>query len=194
MSKKLTNEEIIENRQTFHKICKMYNVCNDDFLLFLDSTDFYYAPLMPMKSGVNVFSGGLVEYIIKVSRYILKINKTLPEQFRVNEESLIKVAIVHNLGRINLFIPNKNNWSVINQGRVYEYNNTLTAFTIPERSLYYIQGFIKLSDAELQAIFNYEKENDKQAEYYSNIITDILKSTIKLTLYILKEEEDGRTE
>ena len=79
MSKKLTNEEIIENRQTFHKICKMYNVCNDDFLLFLDSTDFYYAPLMPMKSGINVFSGGLVEYIIKVSRYILKINKIFIE-------------------------------------------------------------------------------------------------------------------
>lgn len=132
----------------------------------------------------NCFPGGLVDHILRVTGYALKINDTLPEKYKINKSSLVKVCFLHQLGKVYLYKLNTNDWQIKN-GTLYMFNEELASMRVGERAILYCnQNGVKLTDNEFQSIINFEKMDiDKQSKYYSDIIGVVLKQAIELAIY-----------
>ena len=87
---------------------------------------------------------------------------------------------------VGLYKPNKSEWHIKNQGKMYEFNEELTSMSIGERSIYYMmiyQNGDMLNDIEYQAIINYDKpQTDKMSEWHTSTLGEILKMAIKLAI------------
>ena len=77
-------DKIIKNREKFEKTNGMYNIFTEELLKFLGE-DFFTAPASNMKSLYNAFPGGLLDHIIKVTKYAISVNETLPTELRVDK-------------------------------------------------------------------------------------------------------------
>ena len=62
---------------------------------------------------------------------------------------------------------------------------------IGERSLYYLQNLVTLTAEEFQTILFYGKSDDKQAEYFGNIMVSMLRNSIKMSEYTMKNKSDS---
>jgi hypothetical protein len=150
--------------------------------------DLWSAPASTTLQLHNCFPGGLVDHILKVTTYAVRINDTLPEKLRVGKESLIKVCFLHQIGKVKLYLLNSVDWE-LKKGMLYRFNEELASMKISERSILYCNRFnVKLTDNEFQAIMNFEKtEDDKQSRWYSDILSIILKQSIELAIYEEKQ-------
>lgn len=166
------------------------NFITDELYEFLGE-DLWTSPASTTLQLHNCFPGGLVDHILKVTGYAIKINDTLPEKLRVNKTSLIKVSFLHQIGKIKLYLLNDTDWE-IKRGILYKFNEELPSMKISERSLYYCNQYgVKLSDLEFQAIMNFEKtDEDKQSRWYSDILSIILKQAIELAIYEEKQTNE----
>lgn len=176
-------EKIIKNKDKFDKTNKLYNLLTDDLLNFLGE-DLYGAPASNMESMYNAFPGGLIDYILTVTKYGIKVNEILPETQRVDKESIIKVCFLHQLGKVKLFKLCESEWHRKNQGKMYEFNEDLTSMRVGERSAYYSLKYgVTLSDEEYQSIINYDKSNDdKQSKWYGSTLSTILRLANELAI------------
>ena len=147
---------------------------------------------MNSPSGINennslTYEGGLMDYIIKVISKSLLLNKCLKESEQVEERKIIRVGLLHAIGKTGLFIKNENDIDIL-RGNIYKYNNKLTPLKVGERSiLMAMECGIKLSSDEFQAIINHDKENDEQAKYFTCNLGVILKTAIEFVNIELKK-------
>lgn len=184
----LNKAKIEKNTTKFFTKAEELEVMNDALMEEI-GVDLIKAPATPMLNQHNAFEGGLIDHILRVTKYAIQLNNELPEKFRVNEVSLIKVCFIHQLGKAKLFIPCTSDWHRENQGKMYEYNNDLPQMTIPERSMYYaMKHGIKLTEYEAQSVFSYEKlDYDRQNKYFANTTGRLLKLAIDMA--IIEEKE-----
>ena len=171
----LTPERIAANTRKYFETTKKINAMNDALMGFLGE-NFIKAPASNMRDYHNAFEGGLIEHLLKVTSYAVMVNKSLPEAEQVNHDSLLKVCLLHQIGKANLFKPCTSKWHIENQGRMYEFNEELTSMRVSERSLYYIAKHgIELTEEEFSAISNFDKTDDKQAELHNSMLGELLK-------------------
>ena len=135
----------------------------------------------------NAFPGGLIDHILKVAKYCVSLNDILPEPQKLNLSSLLKVAIVHQIGKANLYKKLDSPWHN-ERGMMYEFNDNIISMKVGERSAYLaLTNGVSLSEEEYGAIINFDKdEDDKQAKYHNSLLGDILKSANVLAI---KEEK-----
>lgn len=170
-----------------------YKPCSQDLHIFLETNGFYDCPASTMTSLHNAFDGGLIDHILRVTQYAVKINAMLPEYLQLPKVSVIKVCFLHSIGKVGLYTPCTSDWHRKNMGKMYEFNENIVSMTVSERSLYYISKFgdetDKLTEAEFQAIANYEKDlsSDKMAKWHSEPLAVILRQAIDLA--ILEEKK-----
>jgi hypothetical protein len=184
----ITKELVAENKDVFTRLLSRYGL-NDPILVdFLtNNSDFFIAPASTHESHYNSYPGGLVEHILNVGKYSAKILDVFNElssnkEILPSKESVIKVSLLHDLGKANLFLQNPSAWHVKNLGANYVYNESLVSMSVGERSVYYLtkNSDIDLSEDEYQAIINHDKPpSDKQSEFFSTPLTNILKIGIK---------------
>jgi len=162
MSKKL-KDKIERNTKKFYATNEKYGIFTPEILEFLGES-FITAPASTMKSLHNAFPGGLLDHIITTTKYAVDINLTLPEELRVENESLVKVCFIHQIGKTFLYKMCESEWHRVNQGKMYEFNDELTSMKVGERSAYYALRYgVELSENEYQAVINYDKsDEDKQ--------------------------------
>lgn len=179
--------QIEKNKKAFYASVKAYNVCRIELVDKLADMGLFESPASTMLSLHNAFPGGLVDHLLRVASYAVKINDTLPDELKQTKESVIRVSLLHGIGKVGLYTPCKSEWHIKNQGKMYEFNEQLTSMTIGERSVYYMiknnqcDGW--LTDLEYQAILNYDKtESDKMAEWHTSPLGVILKMAIKLAI------------
>jgi hypothetical protein len=179
--------QIEKNKKAFYASVKAYNVCRTELVDKLADMGLFESPASTMLSLHNAFPGGLVDHLLRVAGYAIKINDTLPDELKQTKESVIRVSLLHGIGKVGLYTPCKSEWHIKNQGKMYEFNEQLTSMTIGERSVYYMiknnqcDGW--LTDLEYQAILNYDKgESDKMAEWHTSPLGVILKMAIKLAI------------
>lgn len=155
--------------------------------------DLWSSPASTTLQLHNCFPGGLIDHILKVTGYAIKINDTLPEKLKVNKESIIKVCFLHQIGKIKLYLLNDVDWE-IKRGILYKFNEELVSMKVSERSLFYCNQYgVKLSDVEFQAIMNFEKtDEDRQSRWYGNMLGIILKQAIELAIYEEKQVNEKR--
>ncbi len=171
----LTPERIIANTKKYFDTTTKINAMNDGLMKFLGE-NFIKAPASNMKDYHNAFEGGLIEHLLKVTSYAVMVNKSLPEDEQVDQSSLLKVCLLHQIGKANLFKPCTSDWHIKNLGKMYEFNEELIPMRVSERSLFYLaSNGIELTEEEYSAISNFDKTDDKQAELHNSMLGDLLK-------------------
>jgi hypothetical protein len=185
-------EKIQKNKSKFQTTNEKYGIFTEELLEFLGE-DLFTAPATNLKSMYNAYPGGLVDHIINVTKYALNINNSLPDNLKVNKESLIKVCFLHQIGKVYLFKLCTSDWHIENQGKMYDFNEDIVAMHISERSAYYALTYgVSLSENEYQAILNYDKPDaDKQAKWHSCTLSTIIKQANELAIIEEKSTNNG---
>jgi hypothetical protein len=182
-------EKILKNKEKFNKTNETYNILPENLLEFLGE-DLYSAPASNMESMYNSFPGGLIDYILSVTKYGINLNDILPESQRVDKKSLIKVCFLHQLGKVKLYKFCESEWHRKNQGKMYDFNEELVSMKVGERSAYYSLRYgVELSDEEYQSILNYDKtDDDKQSKWYGSTLSTILRLANELAIIECKKK------
>ena len=182
-------EKILKNKEKFNKTNETYNILSENLLEFLGE-DLYSAPASNMESMYNAFPGGLIDYILTVTKYGININDILPESQRVDKKSIIKVCFLHQLGKVKLYKFCESEWHRKNQGKIYDFNEDLVSMRVGERSAYYSLRYgVELSDEEYQSILNYDKtDDDKQSKWYGSTLSTILRLANELAIIECKKK------
>jgi hypothetical protein len=171
----LEQAKIVSNTKKYFETATNNGFMNDELIQFLGE-DFIKAPASSMADYHNAFEGGLIDHLLKVASYAVKINNTLPEDEKVDQTSLIKVCLLHGIGKAKLYKPCTSEWHRKNQGKMYEFNEDLVSMRIGERSVYYILSYgIKITEEEFSAILFFDKVDDKMSDYHNSMLGDLLK-------------------
>lgn len=189
-----TKEQKLETlrlkKAIYDGLLKKYEIGDERLIKWLETTDFYFAPANPSTNMSGCYPGGLVQHLINVGTYMLKQNEMLPEELKIPKKNIVTVALLHDLGKINLFKINTNDY-FRKQGKLYEYNNDLTSMQIGERTIFYLQNLVTFSADEFQTILFYGKNDDKQAEYFGNIMVSMLRNAIKMSEFVMKNNSNS---
>lgn len=179
----LEQEKIVSNTKKYFETATKHGFMTEELMKSLGEA-FIKAPASSMKSLHNSFEGGLIDHSLKVTKYAVSINNILPEALKVDLSSLIKVCLLHQIGKANLYVPCKSEWHIKNQGKMYEFNEDLVSMHVGERSIQTATtNGVKFTDAEFQAIVNYDKDDsDKQAKWHSTPLGVILKQANELAM------------
>ena len=184
-------DKILKNKQTFLEKNELYGILSKELLDYLGE-DLLTAPASTMKSLHNAFPGGLIDHVLKTTKYAIGINKLLPNNMSVDAQSIVKVCFLHQIGKTFLYKWCESEWHRNNQGKMYDFNEELISMKVGERSVYYAMKYgIKLSEEEYQSIVNYDKpEDDKQSKWYGSTLSTILKQANELAIIEEKESND----
>jgi hypothetical protein len=171
----LEQSKIVANTKKYFDTATKNGFMTNELMSFLGE-DFIKAPASSMTSYHNAFEGGLIDHLLKVAKYAIGINNSLPENERVDQTSLLKVCLLHGIGKTKLYTPCTSEWHRKNQGKMYEFNEDLVSMRVGERSAYYaISHGIQLSEEEYTAILFFDKTDDKMSEYHNTLLGELLK-------------------
>jgi hypothetical protein len=171
----LEQTKILENTKKYFETATKIGFMNEELMKFLGQ-EFIAAPASSMADYYGAFEGGLINHLLKVAKYAVNVNNSLPEDKRVNHESLVKVCLLHQIGKANLYKPCASEWHRKNQGKMYEFNENLVSMRVSERSLYYAMSHgVKFTEEEYSAIMFYDKNDDKMAEFHNSMLGELLK-------------------
>lgn len=186
----LTQEKIIANTKKYFETATKLGFMTDELMNFLGEA-FIKAPASSNSDFHNAFEGGLIDHSLRVASYAVKINNSLPDDEEVNQDTLIKVCFLHQIGKAFLYTPCTSEWHRKNQGKMYEFVDSLVSMRVGERSVYYATANgIKLTEEEYSAILFFDKTDDKMSEYHNSMIGDLLK--MGSTLAIKNEQKAAK--
>ena len=182
----LTPEQLNNNLSIFQKTNEKYKLFTDELLEYLSNNGFFTCPASTVLSLHNCFEGGLLDHEIRVAKYASDINKILPNILKQEITSIIKVCFLHSIGKTGLYEKNDSKWHKENLGQYFKFKeqSEIVAMRVGERSAYLSMKYgIELTDLEYQGIVGHDKmDDDKQAKWYSDILTIILKQAIQLAM------------
>jgi hypothetical protein len=186
----IPKEQILKNTTKYFETAEKYGFMTPDFMKFLGE-DFIKAPASTMKDMHNACEGGLIDHLLRVTKHAISINAALPLDLQSPKESIIKVCLLHQIGKAHLYVPCTSAWHIEKQGKMYDYNEELLAFNIGERSVFYaMTNGVSLTDYEYQAIINYDKgDADKQAKYFTERLGMLLKHANQWAIVEEKEKQ-----
>lgn len=171
----LEQSKIVSNTKKYFETATKLGFMNDELMAFLGE-EFIKAPASSMADYHNAFEGGLIDHLLRVANYAVRINNSLPENERVDQTSLLKVCFLHGIGKAKLYKPCTSEWHRKNQGKMYEFNNDLVSMRVSERSLYYaLSHGIKFTEEEFSAVIFFDKTEDRMSEYHNSMLGELLK-------------------
>jgi hypothetical protein len=178
--KKLTEEKLNINFTTFVKVLKKYGLYTDK----LASDDIFNdklktSPSHSQEDSGGAYDGSLIEHIMLITSYAKKINDILPDGCRVDQNKLLKVCFLHQIGKVKQFIENTNDFD-IKRGKFYKFSDGLPSLKTGELSLFIAIDYgIEILQDEFEAILSLDKE-DEQNKYFSSVLSKILKISNEL--------------
>lgn len=179
----LTKEQIVKNTKRYLTTARKHGFMTEKLETLLGE-DLIKAPASSFEHLNNAFEGGLVDHLLRVAKHMVYLNQNnLPDGLKVNESSLLKVALLHGIGKVKLYKLELDQWQRDNRGKFYDFNNDLVSMRIGERSVFYaLSSGIDLTDEEYAAIINYDKVGDVQTEWHNTTLGDLLRLAIKLAI------------
>lgn len=125
------------------------------------------------------YDGSFTETVIALTVYAIKINNLLPEEKQVSKESIAKVALLSQIGKVLLFKPQTNDWRRKNLGENYTYAELDGAIRVSERSiLIAMNSGVKFTEFEFEAMRIMDKQNenaDNYSKYFSGTLSMVIK-------------------
>jgi hypothetical protein len=184
----LEQTKILENTKKYFETATKIGFMNDELMKFLGQ-EFITAPASSMVDYHGAFEGGLIDHLLKVAKCAVNVNNSLPENKRVNQDSLVKVCLLHQIGKTKLYKPCTSEWHRKNQGKMYEFNDNLVSMRVSERSLYYAMSHgIKFTEEEFSAIMFFDKTDDKMSEFHNSMLGELLKIGNTLAIKLSKND------
>lgn len=177
----------------------------EDLMNYLKNSDFFQAPASTKFHGA--YAGGLVEHSLNVydALCFLYGNLNNPESAglalpEISEESLIIVALLHDLCKVNTYHEDTKN--VKNERGVWEQvpyfkREPKLPMGHAGKSLFIIQKFIDLSTEEALAIYwhmgaydtsNYNTYDEMSQAYGDNLLAFLLHQADMFATYILEND------
>ena len=147
------------------------------------------APFANTSDTGFAYRGSLVETVLNITKYAVKINGLLPNDKQATLDSIVKVGLLHHLAKVLLYLPNDNSWEITNRGMVYKYNSDLLgALRVGERStLLACNAGIKFAEFEFEAMRIMDKSNDDTySKYYSSSLSTVIKQANEIITLINK--------
>ena len=178
----LTEEKIKKNAAKYYSTGDEYKCLTPELIDEL-GVQIVDAPASTRTDMNNAFPGGLVDHILTVTKYCVSLNNLLPKPQQLEMDSIIKVSIIHQIGKVKLYKKLESPWHN-ERGMMYEFNDDLISMKVGERSLYIATSCgVKFTEEEYQAIVNFDKDDDdKQAKFHNSTLGDILKSANVLAI------------
>lgn len=136
------------------------------------------------------YEGSLIETVVtKVTKYAVLINDQLDERVRVNKNVLCKICFLSLIGMADRVAPQTDEWRKKNLGECYTYKEGNAAIPTTLHSVAMCSGCgISFTPEEMEAMTIIDrKEDDKQAKYYSSMLSQIVKSAYELTFTECRE-------
>ena len=165
-----------ELKEEFIKLLKSTNREGMDKLIdFIDKTDFYTAPASTRFHGN--YEGGLLEHSMKVYEILKEKVKHAPVELNYNEDSLIIIALLHDICKANFYKVDyrnaKNEFGEWEKVPYYTVDDTIP-YGHGAKSVMMITEYMKLTSEEKYCIrwhmgFLLVHEADLEATYLFNI-------------------------
>lgn len=185
----LDQTKIVANAKKYFETATNLGFMTDELQAFLGA-DFIKAPASTVTKLHNAFEGGLIAHLLNVAKYAIMFNNALPTDEKVDQNSLLKVALLHQIGKAKLYIENESEWHKKTLGQMYKFNEDLTSMRVGSRSLLYsTSNGVTFTDEEFQAITMFDSEDDKMAEYHNSTLGDLLKMA---NLFAIKNEKKNK--
>lgn len=131
------------------------------------------------------YDGSLLNVVINVLTPIaLEISKILDDSLRPNKDSIIKVCLLSQIAKCETLIKNDNQWEIEKRGILYKYAKSDAALKCGIRSLIFAQNLgVKFTLEEVEAMIVLDRTaDDKQAEYFSNQLSTIVRQANELLI------------
>lgn len=190
----LSKEKIIANSKKYFETAFENGFMTEELMNFLGE-EFIKAPASSMLEYHNAFEGGLIDHLLRVAAYAIRINNSLPEEDKVNQQSLLKVCLLHGLGKAKLYLENNSEWHKKHQGKMYGFNKDLVSMRMGERSAYYaLSHGVKLTEEEYAAILFFDKVDDRMSDFHNSMLGELLKMGSVLAIKHLKIVEKNERE
>lgn len=182
---------IEQNKTNFISTLDKYKLCEPSLIEMLEPMGLFECPASTMTSLHNACPGGLVDHLLRVAKYAINHDKANEPELKCGNESLLRVALLHGIGKVGTYVDNPSDWHRKNLGQMYKFKEDVVSMTVGERSIYYL---IKsgnagmLIEAEYQAILNFGKDlsDDQAAKWHSEPLTVALRQAVEWA--IMKEK------
>lgn len=128
--------------------------------------------------------GTLIETTLKVlTPYAVKLNNLLPEEIRVDQNTLVKVCLLHQIAKAVRLVPNDNQWEIEKRGLIYKYAPNQPSIRTGLHSLILAQNFgIKFTAEEAEAMTVNDRDlSDDQARWHSSLLASIVRQANEMT-------------
>lgn len=125
---------------------------SEELLTWLEESDFFTAPASTRFHGS--YEGGLCEHSVNVWEELIRLLKAYPE-VKVSAETAAVVSLLHDLTKIGCYKQELRNQKVNGiwvQRPVYVFNEDFCHGGHGSKSVYLIQKFMYLTDAEATAV------------------------------------------
>lgn len=142
------------------------------------------------KDSGSAYDGALIENVIKIAQYAVKINDTLPDNIKCDNSSIYKVALLQHIGKILMYAKNDNDWEIKNRGMLYKFINNNVALRCGEFSIVsIIKAGIKINEEEYEAIriIDKQKDDDAYSRVFSTTLSTIIRQSNELVSLINKK-------
>lgn len=179
----LSVEKINENYVLFLKKLEGVGVDYTSIVKYVGENNLKNATFAINTDMGMAYDGSLINIILrKVTKYAVLINQMLPESVRVNEESLIKVCLLHQISKAIMFEENDSTWEKTNRGLLYKYSELEGTLRCGERSAYIcLSNGVQFTPEEYEAMRIMDKDSeDTYAKFYSSPIATIVKQANEL--------------
>ena len=139
----------------------------------------------------SAYAGSLVENSIAIAEYAKKINETFPQNMRVDNKSIYRVALLQHIAKVLMYVENDNEWEVKNRGFVYKFVDQNTALRCGERALFLLmQVGVVLTEDEFEAIriVDKSKEDDAFSKFFSNTLAFVIRQSNEIVSLVNKHK------
>ena len=107
----------------------------------------------------------------------------------VNPNMLMKVLLLLNIAKADMFKENKNTWQKEKMGKMYDFVDHKTKMKLGQRSIYLCQKYgIKLEEEEFEAFFAIDSNVDETGACYQSPLYTMVKITKMLTEVELRQK------
>lgn len=135
------------------------------------------------------YPGSLLVHINLITAIAKRIMKMVSGTFNIDELSLIKVCSLMHLSKMEMYVPNDNQWEIEKRGLIYKFAELSGKLKFGERSiLNAMNNGISLTAEEFEAIKCLDTEKENGGKYFESILTTIVRQANELAYAIEKEK------
>lgn len=193
INSKLKDDIILKNFDDFKKRLITYvgeNETENLINILGGEHKIMYAPFANTTDTGLAYDGSLIETLLNITTYAVKINQLLPSNKQTDLNSIVKVGLLHHIAKVEMYEPNQNSWEINNRGIIYSFTDIDGALRTGERSLWHAcSAGIKFTAIEFEAMRIMDKNNDDNySKYYSSTLSTVIKQANEIITLISKKK------